>query len=159
MDVGAFFDFDFDFSDGSVVVFSFSTNSSYASITEDTGRRERERTRRTRTRTRARAAQQQHVRATRTHRRRQPAAIAPVNFAQNVAAGGPGPAPAAPAAPAAPFDPNAETCCIGVACKQPRPDFTWLPCCENSSMCFDCLIEHTRRSGSTCPLCRGDLDS
>ncbi len=147
MEVRAFFDFDF--ADGSVVVLSFSTNS-YASITEDTGRRERERARAART-------QARRSRAAGTRRRRgQPAAIAPVNFEQNVAVGGTGPAPAAPAAP---FDPNAETCCIGVACKEPRPDYTWLPCCENNSVCMECIIEHVRQSGSTCPLCRGDLSA
>jgi hypothetical protein len=146
MEIGAFFDFDFD-----VVISSSSTSTSitytYTSIVEDTGRRERERAR----------ARTRRPRAARQHRRRQPAAIAPVTFAQNVAAGGSGPSAAA-AAPAAPFDPNAEMCCIGVACKQPRPDFTWLPCCENNSVCMECIVEHIRHSGSTCPLCRGDLN-
>ncbi len=154
MEVGAFFDFD---TDESFVVYSFSISSSssstYVSITEDTGRRAN-------TRTRARAARTRRHRGTRTNARtgrRQHPTVAPIDFEQNVAVGGPGPAPAAPA-PAAPFDPNAEMCCIGVACKQPRPDFTWLPCCENNSVCMECIVEHIRHSGSTCPLCRGDLN-
>lgn len=49
-----------------------------------------------------------------------------------------------------------EVCCIAACCQSP-PVFTWLRCCRNEEACIHCIEEHVRRSGWTCPLCRGDM--
>jgi hypothetical protein len=47
-------------------------------------------------------------------------------------------------------------CCIAACCQNP-PVFTWLRCCGNQEACVNCVAEHVRRRGWTCPLCRGDM--
>ncbi len=49
-----------------------------------------------------------------------------------------------------------EVCCIAACCQSP-PVFTWLRCCRNEEACIHCIEEHVRRSGWTCPMCRGDM--
>jgi hypothetical protein len=48
------------------------------------------------------------------------------------------------------------TCCIAACCSE-RPVFTSLRCCRNDEACIDCVAEHVRRNGWTCPMCRGDM--
>jgi len=49
-----------------------------------------------------------------------------------------------------------DMCCIAACCQNP-PVFTWLRCCGNQEACVNCVAEHVRRRGWTCPLCRGDM--
>ena len=52
--------------------------------------------------------------------------------------------------------PQENTCCIAARCQNP-PMFTWLRCCGNAEACVQCIAEHVRLRGWSCPLCRGDL--